>query len=133
MKMIKAIIRPERLDFVKKALEEKGIYGMTVMQVEGRGDQKGISLQYRGGAIQSSKPSWVLRRPGELATAGSLSCRWKGPFGFAPGKRISTTEEDARKILSCRWRIKIHPIFEGFFHNLYPITVLTPESVVFFH
>jgi nitrogen regulatory protein P-II 1 len=51
MKMIKAIIRPERLDFVKKALEEKGIYGMTVMQVEGRGDQKGISLQYRGGAI----------------------------------------------------------------------------------
>jgi nitrogen regulatory protein P-II 1 len=51
MKMIKAIIRPERLDFVKKALEEKGIYGMTVMSVEGRGDQKGISLQYRGGAI----------------------------------------------------------------------------------
>ena len=51
MKMIKAIIRPERLDFVKKALEEKGIYGMTVMPVEGRGDQKGISLQYRGGAI----------------------------------------------------------------------------------
>jgi nitrogen regulatory protein P-II 1 len=51
MKMIKAIIRPERLDFAKKALEEKGIYGMTVMQVEGRGDQKGISLQYRGGAI----------------------------------------------------------------------------------
>jgi nitrogen regulatory protein P-II 1 len=51
MKMIKAIIRPERLDFAKKALEEKGIYGMTVMSVEGRGDQKGISLQYRGGAI----------------------------------------------------------------------------------
>jgi nitrogen regulatory protein P-II 1 len=51
MKMIKAIIRPERLDFAKKALEEKEIYGMTVMSVEGRGDQKGISLQYRGGAI----------------------------------------------------------------------------------
>jgi nitrogen regulatory protein P-II 1 len=51
MKMIKAIIRPERLDFVKKTLEEKGIYGMTIMAVEGRGDQKGISLQYRGGAI----------------------------------------------------------------------------------
>jgi nitrogen regulatory protein P-II 1 len=51
MKMIKAIIRPERLDFVKKALEENGIYGMTVMAVEGRGDQKGISLKYRGGPI----------------------------------------------------------------------------------
>jgi len=51
MKMIKAVIRPERLEFVKKALEKNGIYGMTVIAVEGRGDQKGISLQYRGGAI----------------------------------------------------------------------------------
>jgi nitrogen regulatory protein P-II 1 len=51
MMMIKAIIRPERLDFIRKALEDKGIYGMTVMHVEGRGDQKGISLQYRGGTI----------------------------------------------------------------------------------
>jgi len=51
MKLIKAIIRPERLDFVKKALEEQGVYGMTVMPVEGRGDQKGIALQYRGGSI----------------------------------------------------------------------------------
>ncbi len=52
MKMIKAFIRPERLDFVKKALEEKGIFGMTIMPVEGRGDQRGISLQYRGGSIK---------------------------------------------------------------------------------
>ncbi len=51
MKMVKAIIRPERLEFVKRALENLGLYGMTVMPVEGRGDQKGISLQYRGGAI----------------------------------------------------------------------------------
>lgn len=51
MKLIKAIIRPERLEFVKKALEGEGIFGMTVMDVHGRGDQKGISLQYRGGAI----------------------------------------------------------------------------------
>ena len=51
MKMVKAIIRPERLEFVKKALENQGFFGMTVMPVEGRGDQKGISLQYRGGAI----------------------------------------------------------------------------------
>jgi nitrogen regulatory protein P-II 1 len=52
MKMIKAIIRPERLEFVKKALEDNGTFGMTVFAVEGRGDQKGISLQYRGGAIK---------------------------------------------------------------------------------
>jgi nitrogen regulatory protein P-II 1 len=51
MKMIKAIIRPERLDFVKKAMENRGFYAMTICEVQGRGDQKGISLQYRGGVI----------------------------------------------------------------------------------
>ncbi|MBN1166203.1 MAG: P-II family nitrogen regulator [Methanospirillaceae archaeon] len=52
MKLIKAIIKPERLDSVKKGLEEIGIYGMTIYEVQGRGEQKGIALQYRGGTIQ---------------------------------------------------------------------------------
>jgi nitrogen regulatory protein P-II 1 len=51
MKMIKAVIRPERLDFVKKALESHGFHGMTVTEVMGRGDQKGISIQFRGGTM----------------------------------------------------------------------------------
>ena len=48
MKMVKAIIKPERLEFVKKALEDKGYIGMTISEVKGRGEQKGIVLQYRG-------------------------------------------------------------------------------------
>jgi nitrogen regulatory protein P-II 1 len=48
MKLVKAIIKPERFEFVKKALEEKGFVGMTVVEVKGRGEQKGITLQYRG-------------------------------------------------------------------------------------
>jgi nitrogen regulatory protein P-II 1 len=48
MKMIKAIIKPERFEIVKKALEEKGVTGMTVTEVQGRGEQKGITLEYRG-------------------------------------------------------------------------------------
>ena len=48
MKMIKAIIKPERFELVKKALEEKGVTGMTVTEVQGRGEQKGITLEYRG-------------------------------------------------------------------------------------
>ena len=51
MQLIKAIIKPERLDAVKASLEESGIYGMTITEVQGRGEQKGISLQYRGGTI----------------------------------------------------------------------------------
>jgi nitrogen regulatory protein P-II 1 len=49
MKKIEAVIREERLDAVKKALEEHGIHGMTVTEVSGRGQQKGISLQWRVG------------------------------------------------------------------------------------
>lgn len=51
MKMVKAIIKPERFEFVKKALEEKGFIGMTIVEVKGRGEQKGITLEYRGGRI----------------------------------------------------------------------------------
>jgi nitrogen regulatory protein P-II 1 len=48
MKLIKAIIKPERFEAVKKALEDKGVTGMTIMEVQGRGEQKGITLEYRG-------------------------------------------------------------------------------------
>src|SRR4030042_1540486 len=49
LKKIEAIIRPEKLDAVKDALEAKGILGMTVTNVNGRGRQKGIALQWRAG------------------------------------------------------------------------------------
>ncbi len=49
MKKIEAIIREEKLDAVKGALEEKGFIGMTVSEVSGRGEQKGLSLQWRVG------------------------------------------------------------------------------------
>jgi nitrogen regulatory protein P-II 1 len=51
MKMVRAIIKPERLEFVKKALEDKGYVGMTITDVRGRGEQKGIVLEYRGGLM----------------------------------------------------------------------------------
>jgi nitrogen regulatory protein P-II 1 len=49
MKKIEAIIREEKLDAVKKALEAKSYFGMTVSEVSGRGKQKGIPLQWRVG------------------------------------------------------------------------------------
>ena len=51
MKMVKAIIKPERFEFVKKALEDKGFVSMTITEVKGRGEQKGIALEYRGGIM----------------------------------------------------------------------------------
>ncbi len=49
MKKVEAIIREEKLEAVKSALEEKGFIGLTVTEVKGRGQQKGLSLQWRVG------------------------------------------------------------------------------------
>ena len=49
MKKIEAIIREEKLDDVRKALENEGFVGLTVSEVSGRGQQKGIPLQWRVG------------------------------------------------------------------------------------
>jgi nitrogen regulatory protein P-II 1 len=49
MKLIEAIIRQERLDAVKTALEASGYFGMTVSEVSGRGRQGGLTLQWRVG------------------------------------------------------------------------------------
>ena len=48
MKKIEAIIRPEKLDEVRKALETAGYPGITITQIEGHGKQKGVTRQWRG-------------------------------------------------------------------------------------
>ena len=48
MKLIKCIVRPNKVDEVKDALEKIGISGMTVTEVRGHGKQKGHTAIYRG-------------------------------------------------------------------------------------
>jgi nitrogen regulatory protein PII len=48
MKLIKAIVRPNKVDEVKGALEKIAISGMTVTEVRGHGKQKGHTAIYRG-------------------------------------------------------------------------------------
>ena len=52
MKMIQAIIRPEKLDTIKKALEERGFVAMSILEITGRGEQKGITLEYHGETVE---------------------------------------------------------------------------------
>ncbi len=49
MKQITVIIRPEKLEEVKKTLDNIGYPGMTVTEVKGRGTQKGVTLEWRAG------------------------------------------------------------------------------------
>ncbi len=48
MKLIVAIIKPFKLDEVRKALTGIGVHGMTVTEVKGYGRQKGHTEIYRG-------------------------------------------------------------------------------------
>ena len=52
MKKIEAIIRPHLLDAVRNALQEVGVAGMTISEVQGYGRQKGHTETYRGTEYQ---------------------------------------------------------------------------------
>jgi nitrogen regulatory protein P-II 1 len=52
MKKIEAIIRPHLLDAVRNALQEVGVAGMTISEVQGFGRQKGHTETYRGTEYQ---------------------------------------------------------------------------------
>ena len=48
MKLLKSIVRPNKVDDVKDALAKLSIAGMTVTEVRGHGKQKGHTAIYRG-------------------------------------------------------------------------------------
>ncbi|MDQ4011832.1 MAG: P-II family nitrogen regulator [Actinomycetota bacterium] len=48
MKLVTAIVKPFTLEDVKSALEQIGVLGMTVSEVQGFGRQKGHTEVYRG-------------------------------------------------------------------------------------
>ena len=53
MKMIVAIIRPDRLEAVQQALAERDVYLMTVTDVRGCGRQRGYTEMYRGSEFKT--------------------------------------------------------------------------------
>ena len=86
MKKIEAIIRNERLLPVKSSLEELGVMGMTVSEVHGRGEQKGLEFTHRAGTyrvdllaktkieivVEDSKVKGVVARIIESARTGEI-------------------------------------------------------------
>jgi nitrogen regulatory protein P-II 1 len=50
MKKLEIIIRPGKIETVRKAMEAAGCSGVTVMQAEGHGTQKGMTKQNQSGS-----------------------------------------------------------------------------------
>jgi nitrogen regulatory protein P-II 1 len=48
MRLVTAVVKPFKLDDVKKALESFGVHGLTVTEASGYGRQKGHTEVYRG-------------------------------------------------------------------------------------
>lgn len=48
MKRVEVITRPEKLEAVRKALEDAGCAGLMITEIEGHGKQMGVVQQWRG-------------------------------------------------------------------------------------
>ena len=83
MKRIEAIIRTEKLNPVKNALEGIGIVGMTVYDVHGRGEQKGLEFTHRAGTYRVD----LLPKTKIEIVAGDADVRCLARPGDAPGGR----------------------------------------------
>jgi len=104
MKKIEAIIRPHLLDAVRNALQEVGVAGMTISEVQGYGRQKGHTenLSWHGisdrvypkdqdrshhlRGIEDSVIEAIMKtaKTGKLAMAKSSLFRWRMSSGSAP-------------------------------------------------
>ena len=81
MKLLKSIVRPDKVDAVKDALSQAGVTGMTVTEVRGHGKQKGHTAIYRGQEYQVSllpKMEIEVVVPDSLADQASASYKSPG-------------------------------------------------------
>jgi nitrogen regulatory protein PII len=70
MKLIKSIVRPNKVDEVKDALAKLGVSGITVTEVRGHGKQKGHTAIYRG---QEYSVSLLPKMEVEVVVADQLA------------------------------------------------------------
>ena len=70
MKLIKSIVRPNKVDEVKDALAKLNISGMTVTEVRGHGKQKGHTAIYRG---KEYNVSLLPKMENEIVVADSIA------------------------------------------------------------
>lgn len=70
MKLITAIIKPQKLDEVRDALGKVGVQGMTVSDVKGYGRQKGHAEVYRGTEYQVT---FIPKLKLEIAVAAGIA------------------------------------------------------------
>jgi nitrogen regulatory protein PII len=106
MKFVVAIIQPHRLDAVREALTQVGVYGLTVSEVRGYGRQRGHTEVYRGAeytinylpklkleiAVDSALAEAVVEAVQNAARTGKIGDGKIFVFELAQATRIRTGE-----------------------------------------
>ena len=112
MKLITAIIRPFKLEDVRKAVSDIGIHGVTVTEVRGFGRQRGHTEIYRGAeyavefvpktkieiAVDNSLVDPVVDAIMKAALTGKVGDGKIFVFDLTQVVRIRTGERDASAI-----------------------------------
>jgi nitrogen regulatory protein P-II 2 len=112
MKLITAIIKPFKLDDVRKAISDNGVQGVTVTEVRGFGRQRGHTQIYRGSeyavefvpktkieiAVSDSLCDQVVDAIAKAAQTGKVGDGKILIFDLAQVVRIRTGERDASAI-----------------------------------
>jgi nitrogen regulatory protein PII 2 len=109
MKLIIAIVREDRVEATKGALETLGVRGVTFLYVTGRGQQKGrVSVRELGDSLTRSMRMQVVdARPEECSPGGTgdYGVPWEPDtefvFGFLPKRMliIVVYDEDVNRIV----------------------------------
>ena len=112
MKLITAIIKPFKLDDVRKAVGDVGVQGVTVTEVRGFGRQRGHTEIYRGAeytvefipktkieiAVEDSLADQVIEAIITSAKTGKVGDGKIFVFDLAQVVRIRTSERDSHAI-----------------------------------
>ncbi|MFN3471561.1 MAG: P-II family nitrogen regulator [Aquificaceae bacterium] len=86
MKMIKAVIRPEKLYEVMKALEKEGFKGITVMDVVGKGKEGGVQVGEKSYDELSKTLIMIAVEDEELDKAVGIITKYANTGMFGDGK-----------------------------------------------
>jgi nitrogen regulatory protein P-II 2 len=112
MKLITAIIKPFKLDDVRKAISDVGVQGVTVTEVRGFGRQRGHTEIYRGAeyavefvpktkieiAVEDALMEQVIEAIAVSAKTGKVGDGKIFVFDLEQVVRIRTSERDAKAI-----------------------------------
>ena len=112
MKLITAIIKPFKLDDVRKAISDVGVQGVTVTEVRGFGRQRGHTEIYRGAeyavefepktkieiAVVDSLADQVIEAITTAAKTGKVGDGKIFVFDLEQVVRIRTSERDANAL-----------------------------------